>query len=243
MIDIGANLTHDTFDHDRDDVLNRAWDAGLTHIVVTGASEAGTGAAIALAQGHERLSCTAGVHPHHAGEYTSSTDAALREAMAHPKVRAAGETGLDYFRDFSPRPDQRRAFTAQLEIAVEHNKPVFLHQRDAHVDFVAVLKDYRDHLQAAVVHCFTGQRDELHDYLDMDLHVGITGWICDERRGTHLKNFVADIPADRLMVETDAPYLLPRDLKLKTRRNEPMHLPHIAATVANARGENCGRRR
>ncbi len=237
MIDIGANLSHDTFDADRDDVLSRAWDAGLTHIVVTGASADGNEAAVRLAATDQRLSCTAGVHPHHADEYTPETDARIRELVNEVDVVATGEAGLDYFRDFSPRPAQHRAFSAQLEVAVDHGTPVFMHQRDAHQDFVSILKEYRDRLGSAVVHCFTGNKAELFDYLDMDLHVGITGWICDERRGEHLKSLVHNIPPGRLMIETDAPYLLPRDLKLKTRRNEPMHLPHIANVIAESRGE------
>lgn len=222
-------------------MLSRAWEAGLTHIVITGASIDGNEKALALAGTDQRLSCTAGIHPHHAQDYSSDVDARLRELVTNEQVRAAGETGLDYFRDFSPRSDQRRAFEAQLELAIDAQMPLFLHQRDAHEDFVAILRNYRDRLGPAVVHCFTGQRHQLHECLDLDLHVGITGWICDERRGAHLLDLVADIAAGRLMIETDAPYLLPRDLKLKTRRNEPMHLPHIAATVARARDESVER--
>ena len=153
---------------------------------------------------------------------------------------AVGETGLDYNRDFSPRDAQRFAFEQQLQIALDVQKPLFLHQRDAHADFIAILDALRDRLPPAVVHCFTGERNELVDYLDRGFHIGITGWICDERRGQHLRELVKLIPADRLMIETDAPYLLPRTLKPKPshRRNEPAFLPHICAEIARDRGED-----
>ena len=153
---------------------------------------------------------------------------------------AAGECGLDYYRDLSPRDAQLRAFEWQLQLAAESGKPVFLHQRDAHQDFIAVLREHRARLVGAVAHCFTAGAGELEDYLRLELSIGITGWLCDERRGAHLAALLARIPADRLLLETDAPYLLPRDLdpKPKSRRNEPMYLPHVAAAVAAARGES-----
>jgi TatD DNase family protein len=155
-------------------------------------------------------------------------------------VVAVGECGLDYFRDFSPRPDQRRAFERQLELAVDCGKPVFLHQREAHEDFLAILREFRPSLGHVVVHCFTDAEAALRDYLELDCHIGITGWICDERRGHHLKDFVHEIPSDRLMIETDAPYLKPRNLrpKARTHRNEPKWLPWIAGTLAACRGVN-----
>ena len=245
LIDIGANLTHDSFDHDRDAVLQRARDAGVARMIVTGASREHSPKALDLARAHSGLLyATAGVHPHHASEYTAECDAELRALHAHPEVVAVGECGLDYFRDFSPRPAQRRAFEMQLQIAADlaaagSPKPLFLHQRDAHADFMAVMKDFEGRVGAAVVHCFTGTRGELFDYLDRDWHVGITGWLCDERRGQHLRELVNHIPADRLMVETDAPYLLPRTVRPQPshRRNEPMFLAHIVEELARDRGE------
>ncbi len=241
LVDIGANLTHESFRHDLDAVLERARDGGVTRLVVTGADRAGSHAALALAQAHPGvLYATAGIHPHHAADYDAATDADLRELAQHDAVRAVGETGLDYFRDFSPRPAQLAAFERQLAIAVDRHLPVFLHQRDAHQDFLSVIKAARDALSAVVVHCFTDDRHALYDYLDLDCHIGITGWICDERRGTHLRKLVRDIPANRLMLETDAPYLLPRDLEPKPshRRNEPMYLAHICREAARERGED-----
>ncbi|MDH5822588.1 TatD family hydrolase [Luteimonas sp. RD2P54] len=240
LIDIGANLTHDSFDRDRDAVLARAAAAGVARMVVTGASREHSPKALALARAHPgTLYATAGVHPHHAAEYTDECDAELRALHAHPEVVAVGECGLDYFRDFSPRPAQRRAFERQLEIAADTGKPLFLHQRDAHADFVAIMRGFEGRIGPAVVHCFTGGRAELFECLDRDWYIGITGWLCDERRGAHLRELVKSIPADRLMVETDAPYLLPRTLRPppKERRNEPAFLPHIVAELARDRGE------
>ena len=240
LIDIGANLSHDSFDADRDAVLQRACAAGVATIVVTGASREHSLKALALAQAHPgTLFATAGVHPHHAVEYTDECDAEMRELHTHPEVVAVGECGLDFFRDFSPRPAQRRAFERQLQLGADNGKPLFLHQRDAHDDFMAVMKNFDGRLGPAVVHCFTGTRAELFDYLDQDWHIGITGWLCDERRGLHLRELVKHIPAERLMIETDAPYLLPRTVKPSPshRRNEPMYLAHIVEELARDRGE------
>ncbi|HQZ31593.1 MAG TPA: TatD family hydrolase [Arenimonas sp.] len=240
LIDIGANLGHESFDADLDAVLQRAVLAGVSQLVVTGASRAGSVRSLELAGAHPGLLwATAGVHPHHAVEYTDEADAEMRALVARPEVVAVGECGLDYHRDFSPRPAQRRAFERQLQIAADTGKPLFLHQRDAHADFMAMMKDFDGRLGPAVVHCFTGTREECFDALDAGYFIGITGWLCDERRGQHLREFVKDIPADRLMVETDAPYLLPRTVRPMPshRRNEPMYLRHIVEELARDRGE------
>ena len=237
LIDIGANLTHDSFAHDFDEVLERAVAAGVSRMLVTGASIDGSRQARELAAGYDFLFATAGIHPHHAGQTDSAAISLLRELAADDRVKAIGETGLDFFRNFSPGSDQISSFERHIELAIETGLPLFLHERDAHPTFAQVLRNYRDSLNRLVVHCFTGARDALHAYLDLDCHIGITGWICDERRGEHLKTLVKDIPDDRLMIETDAPYLIPRSLrpKPKTRRNEPMYLPEVCRTVAACR--------
>jgi TatD DNase family protein len=240
-IDIGANLTHDSFDADREEVIARACAAGVTRMIITGASVASSRAAIELSRLHAgRLFATAGVHPHHAQELTSAQLPALRALLQESAVVAVGECGLDYFRNFSEPAAQRRAFGLQLQLAAEYGKPVFLHQRDAHADFMAILREHIGALRGAVAHCFTAGERELEAYLALGLSIGITGWFCDERRGAHLAALVGRIPVRRLMLETDAPYLLPRDLSppAPTRRNEPMYLPHIGAAVARARGES-----
>lgn len=241
LIDIGANLTHESFRHDFDAVLARAQLAGVTQMLVTGAARASSEQALALARAHPGvLYASAGVHPHHALDYDADTEAALRVLLREPEVRAVGETGLDYYRNYAPRAAQLRAFEQQLALAAELGMPLFLHQREAHDDFIALLRTVRDRVPAAVVHCFTDSGAALRDYLDLDCHIGITGWLCDERRGLHLRELVREIPAQRLLIETDAPYLLPRSVRPQPaqRRNEPMYLAHIVAELARDRGED-----
>jgi TatD DNase family protein len=240
LIDIGANLAHDSFDDDRAVVLERAAAAGISRIVVTGSSLASNQVAVDLAAAYPAvLYATAGVHPHHAAGYDDEVDRQIREFARARKVVAVGECGLDYFRNFSPRDEQLAAFRSQLDIAAETGLPVFLHQRDAHDDFVEILEPMLPKISRAVAHCFTGEHESLREYLAMGLYIGVTGWICDERRGLHLKEIVSAVPDDRLMLETDAPYLMPRTIqpKPKTRRNEPMHLVEVLRVVAKARGQ------
>jgi TatD DNase family protein len=241
LVDIGANLTHDSFDADRAEVIARAVEAGVERFVVTGSDAAHSRKALTLCREYPgRLHATAGVHPHHAKDCTPATPEELRKLLAYSEVVAVGECGLDYFRNFSPPEVQRQVFTMQLELAAGCGKPVFLHQRDAHDDFLSLLREHRPRLSRAVVHCFTDGAAELEDYLALDCHIGVTGWICDERRGSALRDCVGLIPADRLMLETDAPYLIPRDLNPKpsSHRNEPMHLRHIAQVVASRVGKS-----
>ncbi len=234
LVDIGCNLTSKQFNADREQVIERALAAGVGQLIITGLTVALSQVALELARSQPRtLCCTAGVHPHNARGFDQHTVDELRALARAPEVVALGECGLDFDRDFSPRPQQRQAFEAQLELAAELGKPVFLHQRAAHEDFAAILENARGRLPGGVVHCFTGNASELERYLDLGLCIGITGFICDERRGQHLAELVARVPADRLMIETDAPFLAPRDLpQARGRRNEPAYLPHIAQAVA-----------
>lgn len=244
MIDIGANLAHESFAQDFEAVLARATAAGVTHIVLTGSDAESNSRALQLARAQPAmLSATAGLHPHHAEHWSEALAAQIRGNAQAPECRAVGECGLDYFRDLSPRPDQQAAFRAQLDIAVESGRPVFLHQRAAHEDFVAILREYRPHLAAACVHCFTEGPAELEDYLALDCHIGVTGWVCDERRGAAAAEAAPMIPRERLMIETDAPYLLPRNLpravaKSAGRRNEPAYLPWVRDRLAELRGDD-----
>lgn len=240
LIDIGANLAHYSFDDDRAEMMQRAADAGVAAMIVTGSSDDSNVRAADLAEASDGvLYSTAGVHPHHASDYTDESDASIRSLVSKDVVVAVGECGLDYFRNFSPREAQLSAFRRQLDIAKETGLPVFLHQRDAHDDFVEILETALPDLSRAVAHCFTGEGESLREYLAMGLYVGITGWICDERRGKHLHDIVHIIPDDKLLIETDAPYLMPRTIQPKpgTRRNEPMYLPEVLNVVAEARGQ------
>ncbi len=242
LIDICFNFTHKSFRKDEAEVIRRAVRAGVSTMIVTGSSVPESARGLELAAHYpDHLFATVGVHPHLARTWEPEASAeALRELAADPKVCAIGEMGLDYNRNYSEPADQRRAFEAQLALAIELGLPAFLHQRDAHEDFLAMLKAARPELVDAVVHCFTGHGAELDAYLALDCHIGITGWICDERRGAHLRELVTHIPHERLMVETDAPYLLPRDLepRPRERRNEPAFLPHILRAVACHRAQD-----
>jgi len=241
LIDIGLNLTHDSFNDDRNEVLDRAKIVGVKRMLITGSDAAHSQMALELARQYpEVLRSTAGVHPHHAKDVTAADRAILLELMRQPEVLAVGECGLDYFRNFSPHADQEAVFRWQLECAGKIGKPVFLHERDAHDAFVGILREYRSELKGGVAHCFTGTADQVKHYVDMDLYVGITGWICDERRGQSLREAVRHIPLDRLLIETDAPYLIPRNLKPKptSHRNEPTHLPAVLNELATCRGED-----
>jgi len=235
LTDIGANLTHPSFHDDLDAVVARSRAAGVGTIVVTGTTALESRLAAEIADRLD-LYCTAGVHPHHARDFDQQTIAELRKLALHPRCVAIGECGLDFNRNYSPHPAQEKCFVAQLEMALELGKPLFLHSRDAHPRFAQIVRTHG--VKQAVAHCFTGEAEELHAYLDLGLYVGITGWISDERRGTHLLRLVQDIPADRLLLETDSPYLTPRDMQPqpKARRNEPAFLPHILQTVARALG-------
>ncbi|QOJ31600.1 MAG: TatD family hydrolase [Gammaproteobacteria bacterium] len=239
LIDIGANLTHDAFDHDRGEVLARAAAAGVPRMIITGSTAGCSRQALSLARSSPgRLFATAGVHPHHAVEFGPDTATELVEIATHPEVVAVGECGLDYFRDLSPRAAQQHAFARQLGLAAAIGKPVFLHQRDAHGDFLAILREHIDDLPGGVAHCFTGTREQMEAYLDLGLYIGITGWICDDSRGESLRHTVAALPMDRVMIETDAPYLLPRSLAKgsRNRRNEPANLPVVLAAAARCMG-------
>lgn len=237
LVDIGANLGHESFNKDREQVIARAIDAGVTQIVVTGSSVIGSRHAQELANTRPGvLFATAGVHPHDARHCNEKTIPALRELASRPNVVSLGECGLDYNRDFSPRPVQDHWFEEQVKLAVALRKPLFLHERDAHDRFVEILRPYLGQLGPVVVHCFTGSGPELDDYLSLGFHIGITGWICDERRGLHLRELVKRIPLDRLMLETDAPFLTPRTIRPKPKdgRNEPVYLPYVVNAVAES---------
>ena len=240
LIDIGVNLTNKSLLRDLDGVLDRAEAAGVRQMVVTGTSLAESTAAIELCRRYpDRLVSTCGIHPHHASEWRASSYTELSDLAAERCVRAIGETGLDFNRNYSPPEAQEHAFGEQLRLAAELQMPLFCHQRDAHRRFVELLAEHRERIPNLVVHCFTDSREALVDYLDLDCHIGITGWICDERRGRELQKLVKLIPPDRLMLETDAPYLLPRNLDPKPANptNEPAHLAHILRQVAIHRDE------
>lgn len=233
MIDIGFNLGHRRFDADRAAVLDRARAVGVTGFVATGIHIAGSRDAVRLAEAWPDVWATAGVHPHNAKELHDV--AALRGLLAHPKVVAAGEAGLDFDRNFSTPIDQERAFSLQLRLAREVGKPLFLHCRRAETRFLELFDEAPG---PGVVHCFTGGPDFARACLARGLHLGVTGWVCDDRRAADLRAALPLIPADRLLIETDAPFLSPRDLPEAAARNEPRFLPHVCAAVARWSGRS-----
>jgi len=240
LIDIAVNLSHGPLQDRVTTLVQDAANANVTKLIALGCSEDGSDVALAHAKAFPgTIFSTAGIHPHDAKTFNEQSLAHLTQLALQPEVVALGECGLDFNRNFSPRSQQIDAFEAQLQLAVQLNMPVVMHQRDAHEKFIEILEKYRPQLINAVIHCFTGTKEELDQYLELDLHVGVTGWICDERRGQSLQQAVKYIPSNRLMLETDSPYLLPRDLKPKpkSRTNTPVNLKHIAQKVADLRQE------
>jgi TatD DNase family protein len=240
LVDIGANLSHESFVDDLDEVVSAAQAAGVSHIIVTGTDQNSNEAAMNLSQAQpEIFSCTAGFHPHVAQSFDENALASVRALASEDKCVAIGETGLDFNRNLSEPQIQLEVFEEHLKLAAEIGKPLFLHQRDAHPEFIALLRQYREQIVGGVVHCFTDNQQALEDYIALDMYIGITGWVCDERRGADLQTLVGLIPSDRLLIETDSPYLLPRTIrpKPKTRRNEPKHLIEVLYTLSRC----CGR--
>lgn len=237
LFDIGANLCHASFSRDLDRVILSAKDKGVEGILVTGTDLAQSRRAAELAQNYPgTLYSTAGIHPHDASQFQPDSRQQLEQLVELPQVKAIGECGLDFNRMYSSKRQQISAFEQQIQLAIDLQMPLFLHERDAYNVQRDMLAYYRDQFTGGVIHCFTGEKQQAFGYLDLDLYIGITGWICDERRGYHLHEFIADIPLQRLLIETDAPYLLPRvkpKLKLKSsRRNEPCTLPCVLAEIA-----------
>lgn len=239
LTDIAANLTSDQFDRDREEVIQRALDAGVSRLVVVGTTVRESRQAIELARANPDVVVpTVGVHPHDAGHLDDAAFEELSALARSAEVCAVGECGLDFNRDWWPRDVQARAFERQIDLAIELGLPLYVHEREAADALLEQLEPKRDRLARIVVHCFTGGESTMQRYLDLDFYIGITGWVCDERRGGHLHPLVPRIPVERLMVETDAPYLLPRTLrpKPKSRRNEPCFLPEIVRVLAELRG-------
>lgn len=235
LIDIGANLTHRSYEKDLSDVLDRAKAANVSHIIVTGSDLESSIESVQLSkQSPNYLSATAGIHPHNAKDCKNQHWEKISKLCSTREVVAVGECGLDYNRNFSPREIQRAIFRKHLELASEIKKPLFLHQRDAHQDFYNLLKEYNSTDLSGVVHCFTDSEKALRAYIDLGLFIGITGWICDAKRGEELRRIVSFIPKDLLLIETDAPYLLPKNINPtpKSNRNEPSHLDAVVSMIS-----------
>lgn len=237
LIDIGINITNRRFSKDLPQVIERATQAGVEQMVITGTTQQGSKHAAEIASNYPSiLFSTAGIHPHYAQDCNDNTITELEKLAQKKQVIAIGECGLDYNRDFSPRPIQNKWFAAQIELACKLQLPLFLHEREAHDEFITILRDYQQNLPKTVVHCFTGTEKELECYIEMGYYIGITGWISDVKRGKHLWKIVKKIPENRLMIETDSPFLLPHNMpsRPKNRRNEPAFLPYVVTSLAKS---------
>lgn len=239
LIDIGVNLSDKQFQNDRSEVIERALQNGVVQMIVTGTSLRNSKQGLEIAKEYPNvLFSTAGIHPHDAKTFTNNTIDELEQLAQYDEVVAIGECGLDFNRMFSPQDIQEECFEAHLHLARKLSMPLFLHERDAHNRFCEIFANFMDMTEKSVVHCFTGNKEQVKKYVSMGFYIGITGWICDERRGQALQDAVKYIPLDRLLIETDAPYLLPRNMenRPKNRRNEPSFLPHIVNEIAKFMG-------
>ena len=238
MIDIGSNLTSNQFNGIISDVIDRAFQHNVKIQIITGTDFKNTIQAKELC--HEDkykniLKYTIGIHPHSANNFNKNIYTKFRELLSSQdsQLVAVGETGLDYYRMLSTSAKQIDSFKQHIELAIEFNKPLFLHSRDAHKDFIAVLDLYADKLPPVVVHCFTGTESELNDYIIRGYYIGITGFIGIEHRSKDLQKFVNIIPLDKLMIETDSPYMKPSNSpKTPSGCMEPYLLELIANKLA-----------
>jgi len=257
LIDIGANLTSSKYSRDLDSVIERAKDAGVRKIMVTGASIQCSKEALRLTRLYPgTLYSTAGIHPHDAKTWTDDCSEIIKELASNPECVAIGECGLDFNRNFSPQDVQLAVFEKQVQLACELKKPLFLHERDAHEDMVRILEIYKDRLPPTVLHCFTGTSAQALKYIDMGLYLGLTGFLWKDKTDDGVRSILEKglLPLDRLLIETDAPFMYPnvrgskiaadikkslneRSLSFLNRyctfqRNEPCALPVIVELVA-----------
>ena len=233
MFDIGANLTSSHFSKDLDVVLNDSLTAGVEKICITSSNLDDVKNAKKISEKYKNLYYSVGFHPHNAKDFKIEFLKDMSVYLNDSKAICLGEMGLDFNRNFSSKEEQILCFESQLSLANSISKPLFLHQRDAHEEFLSVLDNHKFN-QKLIVHCFTGNLSELEEYLKRDFYIGITGWVCDLKRGKELRECINQIPEDKLLIETDSPYLSPRK---KIRRNEPKFLIDVAEEVATLRNE------
>ncbi len=238
LFDSHCHLDDRLYDKDIDEVIKRAKDTGVAEAIVVGIDKKSSSKAVAIAESHEGLYASIGIHPHNAKETCETDISFLKNLAENPKVFAWGEIGLDFNRMYSPKKDQEKWFIRQLEIADELNFPVIFHERDSNGRFYEILKDHFLKGREGVIHCFSGNKTELRQYLDLGLHIGITGILTIKTRGSNLRNLVPFIPVERILIETDAPYLTPAPEKNRIRRNEPAFVRSILFKLAEVREED-----
>ncbi|WP_020408494.1 TatD family hydrolase [Hahella ganghwensis] len=243
MIDIGVNLSSKLLQNKQglseiealEQLVATSRTNGMTALVAIGTNLKQSLKAVEFARLHpDFIYATAGVHPHDAKDLDEAGKKGLASLIEAPEVVAVGEMGLDFNRNFSPPLIQEDVFSFQLELNKGQRKPLYLHERDAIDRQLDILEAHRQHFESGVVHCFTGNKDSLRRYLDFGLYIGITGWVCDERRGNDLVEAIPYLPLDRLLVETDSPYLLPRTLRPKPKngRNQPWYVKEVIQKIA-----------
>ena len=234
LIDIGANLTHPQLYNQLDEIVSNIIASETDSVIITSSTIEDTIIALDIIEKYPKIFyTTAGYHPHNAKDFNIEHIKLITSYCKNNKVVAIGECGLDYYRKYSSIEQQIFCFENHLMIAKDNNMPIFLHERNAHLDFISILKKYKNDIDRVVVHCFTGEKNELKAYLDIGCYIGITGWISDITRGKHLHDLIKYIPEDRLMIETDSPYLTPKNLPFKHDGiNQPSYLNYIAETIA-----------
>lgn len=238
--DIGVNLADKRFTRDLNLLKDQCVAHDVSHLIGIGCDLRSSCQIIKLASelslSPVNILCTAGFHPHNASQASPSARDELSVLAESNQVVAVGECGLDFNRNFSTPEDQLSAFEWQLQLACDVNKPVYLHERDAFSTQIKLLEKYIHRIKGGVIHCFTGTTEQLKIYLDLGLYVGITGWICDPQRGKDLQDAILHLPLERILLETDSPYLTPKILKPRPKNNHPGTLPTIGEYVARLKG-------
>lgn len=233
LIDTHAHLSLPQFDQDREAVIKRARDAGIKHIITVGTEAEDCRKAVALAHEHDFISAAVAVHPHDAKTITAETYTLLREFASDKNVVAIGEIGLDFYRNISPREIQIRRFREQLNLAREVSLPVIIHDREAHQEVVKILQEEKAETVGGVIHCFSGDWEMAKACLDLGFYLSIPGTVTYKKSDEYRK-LVRELPLDRILVETDCPFLTPHPFRGK--RNEPAHVRYVAETVALIKG-------
>ena len=238
LFDSHCHLDDRAYDADLDEVLKRTHAAGVAAVMIVGTTLQRCIKAVALAEFHPGCYASVGIHPHDAQDCSEATVKELIDLSQRPQVRAWGEIGLDFNRMYSPRKDQEKWLIRQLEIAAKLGLPVIFHERDSQGRLIELMKSEFKPDQAGVIHCFSGNKAELRQYLDLGLYIGVTGIVTIKSRGAQLRELVPFIPTDRILVETDAPYLTPAPEKNHTQRNEPAFVRSVLLKVAQVRQED-----
>jgi TatD DNase family protein len=238
LFDSHCHLDDHAFTPDLDAVLERFSAAGGAGLMIAGIDEETCRAALRVAEAHDACWASVGVHPHHAAQCTEASLDALIRLAAHPRVRAWGEIGLDFNRKYSPLRDQEKWFERQLETAIDLDLPVIFHERDTGGRFLELLRRNASCDLKGVIHCFSGNRGELEAYLELGLNIGVTGIVTFRERGAALREMISAIPEERLLAETDAPWLTPTPERNRFRRNEPAFVRSVVVKLAALRAKD-----